>query len=338
MSNTQFINTFKRRASLLQDIKLFINKDYIRSFEVKNKCWNMAKKTLGNDFNFLYDEIGKRKYLHDVFGKDFELFISDSGDVEFDQEHTILLYNKLEKEGSRLTKTAIGLLYYIAGEQLDREFEEIVKTSIKGYIAPAFDLSPQTFRWKRCNHILRKYAMYFTKPEGYKAYYFEKSNFAQIAYLCTKGKTLKEAEQIMKSATGGIFYSYLPKNIENMLAYAILGGQLGGLNGMYASEFSKDSLKLSTQFDGADYSVFNMNVKPIMIEFMGMTMTGILEEMGRNKDISPTDAYIYHVSPYRFGILVKDSLDLNYVLPQWGKYFNPVVIPNLRDLVFGLYL
>jgi hypothetical protein len=54
------ILAFMRQARLLQDNKIFFNRDFLKGFSVMEKCFELSKQKLGNDFGFLDDATGVR--------------------------------------------------------------------------------------------------------------------------------------------------------------------------------------------------------------------------------------------------------------------------------------
>lgn len=362
-SNSElYINTFKSAAGSLARNGIYFNKEAAQDARFMEFCFSTAKnmlpddseiippnimearayikEVLGNDTRFLENRLSIRKYVKDVFGGDISYLLNEDGDVMFDLEHMLLLYYKYEAAGeTKLSIIALALVYYVAAEQITRELFEITRTSNRGIIKPNFDLNPQTFEWRRCNLIFRKYMLYYTLPQGYKGYYFERPNIAQLAFLCATGKQLKVAEDELRNIEGGLLYPFLPKNTENLLLPEILSGEFTKMQGRYAQFVEQENLRIASECGGSDYFHFyNLNVKPIMIELNGMIMDSLLKERNANPDLSIADAYIYHVSPFRFGLCIRDDMRLEQVVPSFASFMKPVVKPDIRSMILGLYL
>jgi hypothetical protein len=351
--NKANIQAFMRQASVLTNNKVFFNKDFLKSFNVLDQCLAVAKQYLGNDINFLHgDAQSVRLYINDVFGDALTQLYgrnklrlledgTNSGYSQLDIEHGLLLYYKLLSINSPLTDYALGILYYLAAHQLDDELGQISKVAPRSLITPAFELDSKFFRWKRCNFVLRKYMLSLSKPEGYNAFYFEKAALPQIAYLMNQGTSFDEAENMSKNATGGLFHSFIPVELESQLMPGILTGAFDTsvMDGYYTQTYLRDTAKISSEITVDDvYNVYNMMVKPNMIELMGMVINNVSTEASKNEYLSPSDMSIYHVSPHRIGILLKDRINLQDALPSLGQYFKPVTPFDLSTMVHGEFL
>lgn len=333
------IQSFMRQARLLTDSKIQFNKDFLKGYQVMEKCFDISKSHLGKDFTFLDDAVGVRLYLRDVFGHQSLRYFEDAnGVIQLDIEHALLFYYKLKSINSPLLNAALGVVYFITGHQLDDEFSQISKVAPKGRITPAFELDSKLFRWRRCPHILRRYMLTLSQVDGYTAYYFEKPSFGQIAYLMHTGMTFENADAMMKSTTGGLFYSFLPTAIENMLIPSILSGgfDVSQMDGLYAQSYQRDNEYISTGFTLDDvYNVYNQMVKPNMVEFMGMIISNVMGEAEKNPHLKQSDLLVYHISPQRLGILVKDGVQINNALPNLHKFFKPVTPFDLGGVLNG---
>lgn len=336
------IQSFMRHASLIAENKIFFNKDFLKKFNVMDRCFELSRQFLGNDFNYLHDAVSVRLYLYDVFGpKSLSLFEDAYGEIQLDIEHALLFYYKLKSMNSPLLNVALGVVYFIAGHQLDDEFSQISKVAPKSRITPAFELSEKLFRWKRCPFVLRKYMLPLSKPEGYNAFYYEKHALGQIAYLMNTGLSFEEADKMMKNASGGIFYSYLPVHIENMMLPNILTGGFDPtqMDGLYAQNFVRDTSKIAQSYTvDAVYNVYNFFVKPIMVDVMGMILNKMNEDTLKNTYFIPSDMIVYHLSPHRLGVLVKEGVALNQVLPTLHQFFKPVTSIDLTQVINGEFL
>lgn len=354
--NAANVQGFIRAANQLQSNKIFFNKDFVKSANIMETCFEISKSYLGKDFNFLQDAVGVRLYIRDVFGhKALGLFEDAEGEIILDIEHALLFYYKLValNSPSNLINAALGVFYFIAGHQLDMEMlsgddsdpknkiTPLAKVTTKGHITPSFDLHAQFFKWKRCPFVLRKYMLQLSIPEGYKAYYFEKPTFAQSAYLTHLGHSFPEAEAITTNSQGGLFYTWLPPYIENQLIPSIMSGGFDPslMDGYYAQSYIKDNQTIAKSYTIDDmYNVYNMFVKPNMVQLMGMIINNVKEDVAKNPYLTSTDMSIYHLSPQRLGILVKDGVKLEEVLPTLNQFFTEVPDFDLSAVLKGDFL
>jgi len=356
MNKLHGTNTFKLAAGRLQDLRLFLHKDEMQSLDILSKTRSYAESILGDDIKILDVRRDSFGYLMNKMGKYFFYLIDGTSSVALDHEHMLVVLNKYRYSPVSNRKKAeippevtfrefLAFAYYYGGKQLAEEFEEIKKTAIKSYISPAFDLNPQTYKWKRCPHVLRQYMLYFTRPPGYNVYQFEYPNLASICYLQHKGLTFSEAESYVSFAKAGLFYTFLPIDVENRLLYDIAGNRFKHMDGDLAKNYVKDRVKFASKFTLSDSSIFSVFVKPLMIEKTGQMMLIVQNSLDNNALSSNTDVYFYHVSPYRFGLAIKDTLDINEVLPRYAdrqnnelKYLKPVGRPNISSLISGVHL
>lgn len=336
------IQSFIRHANILSEQKIDFDRSFLKSFNVQEECFNISRSYLGNDINYLQDAIGVRLYIKEVFGVDnLRLFEDNMGQIVLDLEHSLLFYYYMQAIKSPHINTALGLVYYLAGHQLGDELESISKVTTKGKISPKFKLDAKLFTWDRCPFILRKYMLQLSLVEGYRAYYFEKSNFTQIAYLIHSGIPFDNADAQLQSMSGGLFYPFLQPNIENALADNILSGNFdtSGMKGNMTQKFIADTNRISNEYQISDvYNTYVQMVKPIMVEVIGMLLNNMMEDASRNSYITKSDLRLYHVSPKRIGILVKDGLSLQSVLPTMHKFFKPVEQFDLRNIITGDFL
>jgi hypothetical protein len=336
------IQSFIRQARILSDNKINFNRAFLKKFSVQEECFSVARVHLGTDMAYLEDAFGVRSYIREVFGTEgLRLFEDDNGGIILDLEHALLFYYSLLANSSPFIETALGLVYLIAGHQLDDEFTHISKVAPKGRITPKFDLDAKLFRWKSCPFILRKYMLQLSQVEGYTAYYFEKSFFNQTAYLVSTGMSFDEADAQMNSMKGGLFYPLLPPRIENVLVPSILKGDFdtSGMQGNMTQRYIKENSLLATSYEiSAVYNVYNQTVKPIEIEIIGLIIKNMLEDVNKNAVLAPSDLSIYHLSPQRVGILVKDGLHIQKIMPTMSKFFKPVEQFDLRNILNGDFL
>ncbi len=317
--------TFKSVARKLQDITLSLDKVAINTLDIGSLGRASAEEMLGSSIHFLEDKRIAMPFLRNMLGDLYLILFNSEGDLTLSHEHWLLLYHKFKRltpKDLRALKVSeeadlqfvLGLLMYYGSVDIAAEFEALKKACVSRRIVPLFDLTPQSFGWKRCKPILRRYTAYFTKPPGYNAYLFEYPNLATLAYLLHVGLSLSEAEATLRTTKGGLICPHLPVEIESALLYTILGGGVSEISGPYKKQYTDDVVNFASKFPHGDHSVFSVYVKPIMIEFVGLAMHNLLSDLKTRSFLHPLDAYIYHVSPYRFGLAVKDTFNLEDLL------------------------
>lgn len=336
------IRVFMRTANQVAENKLYFDKTFLKHFDVREESFNFTRQYLDKDFLFLQGDSDFRLYVNDVFGRKALGYFEDAfGEIKVDLEHGLLFYYNLKAQQHPELEKALGLVYYLLGKQLHEEFSAISKLAPKNRISPIFELQAQFFRWKRCNYVLRKYMLPMGHIEGYKSYYFEKAHLAQILYLVHHGMTFVEAEQKVKSMEGGLFLPNVPTRIENILMPTILSGGFSeqNLTGYYGTTLVRDNTELAQSYTIDEvYNVYNMAVKPRMIEHTGRVLDLITKEFEQNTDFSTSDFMINHISPQRIGVIVKDTLELKDVLPNLHQYFKPVEPLDLTNVLEGEFL
>jgi len=332
-----YIQTFMRVAMQVAQNKLYFDKVFLKTFDVMEECLFFARQYLGKDVLFLQDEAGFRLYISDMFGseklRDFE---NAFGDFVSDYEHGLLFYYNLQAEQHPKLDVALGLLYYLLGVQLQKEFGAIAKLTQKNLISPIFELHPQFFRWKRCNYVLRKYMLPMGHMDGYNSFYFEKAHLAQILYLVHHGMSFVDAESHVKSMEGGLLLSNLPPSLENALMPYILscGFHERSLTGYYGPTLVKDMTDLSKSYNLSEvYNVFNMAVKPRLIEHTGRVLGLVLQEFESSGQYTFSDFMIHHITPNRIGVRVREGLELKDILPNLHVYFKPVEPLDLKNVL-----
>lgn len=336
------IQSFMRHARILAENKIFFNKPYAKKLNPMEACFEVSRQMLGKDFMFLQDAISTRLYIRDVFGANsLRYFENSEGEIVLDIEHALLFYYKLKSMNSNLLNVALGVVYFIAGHQIDDEFTQISKVSPKNVITPSFRLDATLFSWKRCNYILRKYMLQMSAQEGYNAYYFERPLLNQIAYLTYHGETFESASKQIEQMQGGIFYTFLPTHVESMLIPSILSGGFNEtiMDGYYTQTYLRDKKTIEQTYTLDDvYNVYNQMLKPVLIEMMGMIVNNVIEEAERNAYMHPNEFRIYNISQHRLGVLVKQGINIQNVLPTLYSRFKQVETFDLTKLLEGEHL
>ena len=335
---------FMRTAGGVADSKINYDKAYTRQLDIMNHFCTLSEQCLGKDYKFLQDGASTRLYIRDVFGeKALRLFEDNRGEIFLDIEHGLVFFHYLKSQNSPLLNTALGLLYFIAAHQLSHEFDSISKVAPKNLIKPLFEFSPNLFRWKRCNFVLRKYMLSLSLDRGVQeqGYFYEMPNNNQIAYLLHKGFTLQDAKNHMANMQGGLFYTYIPKDIENMLLPSIFLGHVTplGMDGYYTQSLIQDFNTIAKEYTLNDvYNVYTQFIKPILIDMMGILVGAVQKELNANAAIGGNDARIYHLSPSRLGLAVQNGIPIEVAIPSLVKHFQPVKPITHFNLLAGEHL
>jgi len=347
--------TFISQAAMLSNKGVFFNKTLLKEHKIVDSCFERAKGYLDGDIEYLSSNTNEevRKYILNVFrdtlaneyGQNtLRVFQDFYGNTKFDIEHGLLFYYKVVSRvdpSNSLIDKALGLLYYLAGHQLDEEFRQISRLARGNFLNPKFQLNSEEFRWEQCPFVLRKYMLFLSKPEGFNAYYFEKSNLAQIAYLMLRGNTLEVAEKTIDDSKGGLFYDYLPLDIENLLMPGILTNSfnLSEMNDKFKHIYEdEDENEVMSGVMDDVYKIYSKKVKQIMINWNGSVVHHILGEASKNPYLSSSEFTIYHVSPQRIGFLLKNNIELKEVLPTLWTYLKPVNEVDLGLMFEGEFL
>lgn len=345
MRNNTYINSFFVEANKFKREGIFLDKDYIKQLDIKRKCIETAKGMLGSDMEYVYDVDSAKAFLRTLVSEqDFKVFADAlTMGLTYSLERLLILYEKLSNRGDECTQQVLGVLYFLVGHIIEDEFKTLIKASNGGRLYPAYTLSKNAFKWSRCNHILRKYMLRLSKPAGYNAYYYERPNLAHLAFLTSDcvGMDVDSAEDYIKKMKKGIFLKDISSDMENKLAPDILMGGYDIMDGVYASTVLKETVVLEDELGtNADISsVYSQHVKPLMLEFIGRVISMVNDEVNRNTTLESGTFKIYHISPNRLGILVKEGVDIETVLPNSHHMFKKVPISlTPRSLVLGEYL
>lgn len=337
-NNALFMSTANRIA----ENRIHFDKTFVKQLNVMNHLCSLAQQALKEDYKFLHDGVSTRLYILDMFGeKGLRMFETNRGEIMLDIEHALVFYYKLKAEKSPLLPIALGLVYFIAAHQLDDEFTHISKVAPKNLIKPVFELSPNLFRWKRCNFVLRKYMLSLTLDNsfGEVGYFYEMPNVNQIAYLLHKGYSIQEAKKKLAEMEGGLFYSYIPKDVENMLLPAILSGDIttNAMDGYFVPSLVQDFENIAKEYTiSSVYNVYTQNVKPILVDMMGILIEAVQQELKGTGGLN--ELRFYHISPSRLGVAVNPEVKIEEILPTFSKHFKEVKPFSHHDILAGDHL
>lgn len=344
VKNTVYINSFLVEANKLKTEGIFLNKDYIKDLNINKVCKESAKLLLGSAYNRLTDSTSAKLFLKEILSEeDFAIFRDGlTMGLTYSLERLLIVHSRLDKRNDDLANTVLGVIYYMAGDIFENEFKNIFKACSGNRLTPAFTLSASSFKWGRCPHVLKKYMLKFTQPMGYDAYYYERPNLAHLSFLTSDVVKMDVdlAEDTISKLKGGLFFKDLSPNLENRLMHDILLGGYDTMDGKYAGTVLSESIKLEDELGiNTDISgLYNHHLKPLMIEFIGRVISEVRDDVKRNTDLDNDVFKIYHVSPQRFGILVKEGMDLKGVLPNYHHIFKKVTGVTPKGLVMGEYL
>lgn len=339
---------FIQNASILANNKISYNREQVKKLQVMKRYCTLAQQCLGKDYGFLQDGASTRLYIKDVFGMQALRFFEDNrGEIILDIEHMLVLYYWLKSQNSPLLNTALGILYFITAHQLDDEFSQISKVAPNNQIKPLFELSPKLFRWKRCNFVLRKYMLPLTLDvdTNERGFYYEMPNVNQVSYLIHKGYSVKDARDYMNNMENGLFFTYLPKDVENMLLPSILSGEITpyAMDGYFKQSLISDFEEIAQEYTINNvYNVYTHFIKPIQVDLMGVIIRTIQEELKGNRALLGDSARIHHVSPARIGVAINDGVPSKYMLenifPNMYKFMREVKPVTHFDLLMGEHL
>lgn len=333
---TKFIQT----AGAINDRGIYLNRKLLKSLDIMNICFQQAKRYLGSDYNYIVegDTATVRSYIATVFGNKSLLYFEDyMGEVYIDIEHALILLYNLQASNHPRIETAKGLLYFIAGHQLDDEFERLNSVITKDHIKPSLALEASLYGWRRCPYVLRKYISSLTIEEGYRSYNFEMPLFTHVAFLMVaENLSFKDAKEKVQHFKNGFFFTNLPIDVEEAIMPHILNGGFAHktMDGYYKQALIEMERSIFKKFDFSyQYNVYNRKIKPIMVEIQG-AFIGMLEQQLANTGLSKNDLFIELLSPQRLTIKLKSNLLIENVL-QGHQIFKPTEPFNLEGLFVG---
>lgn len=333
------LQTFMVYANTLRTKGVPFNYVKMRNIDVFNSCMVAAEQILGSDMDYLKDALTVRAYINEIYGRE-DFFQSEKGTIELDIPHSVLFYHYLNSVNPEMARHFLGVLYFIAGHQLEDEWNELEKRcrdkKVYPVIKPLFDMNPKYFRWKSCNQVLRRYMVHFAEKEGYRSYYFERRNVNLIVFLMNLGYSFEEAESLADK--GGLFYSFLPSVVENTLVEYILSGHmsLDLLDGWVLEKFDVNEVIMSLDPNDDREVYYNTVIKPNLIEMTGMVLNTLKQDIARG-GITPDDVIVFHLAPSRVGVFLREGLDIREVLPMLGKHFIEVEDLDLSMLPHGYF-
>lgn len=343
------IREFMQVAKKLES-GMFVNRNYAFLKTVKDTCLIEAQKLLGEEYLFLQKR-GNRNavasYLRKAvllgFGERYATLFTagnvgeQSADYLCDIEHAIFAYYWLVSEQHPNQGVYLGLLYYIYGLQLDEEFKRLSELAPNNILKPKFVLDARNFGWRKCPEIFRSYMLQLTVPDGYKGYYFEKSTLAHTMYLVHHGDAFDSAEQLALKSNHGLFYKFLPRQVESRLVPYITRGFFpeGKMDGKLADKFLADEEALLEGLAvNSTYNVYNLKIKPYMVEYMGRMAKLIASDLSQGA-VKDDLARFSLLTPQRVAVVVKDGFELEEVLPAASKYLKPISDISLQDILPG---
>lgn len=362
---TKNINAFTSSIVALRSEGILFDKSSLNKLasSAENECFGLSKRYMGDDFDFLHNavmaEAGRdldpnypddeidvtlpvRNYVMDTFGKPaLRLFEDMWGTVHFDIEHAILFYYKMKALGFPDMNKAFGFIYYVAGHQFEDEISRLASGVSKGLLKPSFNTSPNFFGWKKMPFITNKYVMSLVDAEDYDKVFFERQNVGYIAYLMANDYSIGDAKKVIESASGGLFYSWLPLHVENALLPAIFDQSFDTqlMDGYLRPLYEKNIAMVRSEYDidGGQHTMYNYLVKPHLINMQGVFIAKVQETMMVN-GVSPRDIRVYHASPYRVGFLVRKGIDGGQALGDIAMHLKKVPEFSVMHLIEGNHL
>lgn len=361
---TKNITAFNTVAVSMRNDGIPFDKAYINGLakSSEDECFDIARHYMGADFDVLHNAVmyeanrepdpndptddcdvnaPVRQYVIDVFGmKSLRYFETMFGDVIFDIEHAILFYYRMKTLNFPDMNKVFGFMYYVAGHQFGDELSTLSRGIIRGKIVPSYSTSPNFFGWKKMPFITNKYMMSLTHEEGYTNYYFERQNVGYLAYLMANDNSVGESKKIIDSATSGLFFSWLPLHVENALLPFILSHSYDTklMDGYLKPLYERNVAYVKSKYDISigQHTMYNYHVKPHLINLQGVFIDKLKTTMMEN-GVSPTDVKIYHISPYRVGVMVKNTIDVTNGLGDVGIHLKPVQDFTVRNIIEGVH-
>lgn len=347
----QYIQAFNKQALTYRDSRIIFDRAKAKSSNVRQECWTLAKQYMGKDFNYLYndnvqeyDESVVLRYIHDVWGFKSHSFFTDTvGDstIRSCNLEQMLLFFYYVQENMNDKDKALGLLYFVAGQYLTLEFEDLIKLAGGDRIKSSLVISSKLFGWKRCPAVTKKFMLHFSVREGYNSFVLEKPLMGHIAFLMRTGMDFQGAENFLMGKERGIFFSFLPLHVESALLPAILTGvlPLAKANGVMATTLQEMFLRMSSVQSISDkYNIYTEVVKPAMIEFLGLMLTEVSKDLYEYDGNTDNLFVVSHLSEARLGILVPNNIDLRELLPSSAKFFKMVEPINWHKVVEGDFI
>lgn len=316
---------FMRYANRLKDRGVYFNRQKAKQDDLPKLLRERAATYLGKDVGFLNEESDIRLYIRDVFGRSGLDVLSDPyGTLVFDTERALLLHYRAESLKDK-QREATGLSYYIAALSLEKELALLTKLASKNLIRPDYRISDKLFGWKRCPYIFRRYMLSYGVEEGYTSYVFERDSLAHVAFLLAKGFTYEEALEQLAGQHRGVFYNFLPIEVENRMCASIFSDELdlSLMNGSFSGDLAERTHDLaSVRALSNTNNLFCTSVKPYMIDMLGITLKRMEEDLAIS---GYEDAVrVNHLSTHRVGFQIKDGVSVDQALPTLGKLLFPV--------------
>lgn len=346
------IETFIRQVIKYREEKIIFDKKLAKESQIREYCHNKAREYLGNDMNFLDASIGR--YISDLWtSRDnkrvFKFFDDNTGEktTDFTSIEGATLFYWYCKSNNLHADKALGLLYYVAGVALEREFNALIANTKQNRIKATIVPEKRLFGWVKCPQITRNYMMNLSVADGYTSYYLERPFVGHLAYLMKAGYDVAQAEAVINRGVG-IFYSFLPLEVESYLLPKILGGVLptSFMDGIFAQDLMHKQNQIEKKYRtvNSKTNYYNEEIKPAMIEITGMLIGHVNNDLAVNGLGNVTqvqkDEMVMnnHLSEARYGVLIKNDVPIEKAFPTTYKMFKPAQDFMLKRVANGSLL
>jgi hypothetical protein len=264
------------------------------------------------------------KYSLHYLDEHHGLIIKKDGIFSFRRE-AFELVETLSVAGTTAHRYARAIKLLLSGRELKSGFRQVLtQTNNTTHL-----FYPQTAKSADA-HAVWRHSIYEQKwlmslllknNTEYNGYYCESRNISQIAYTAiTQEISINDAISKIRDSRDSIWVNGITLEQENRLARWLFGGDLITAD----SEFLTEEFRLIKNKE----SFFNNEMYPAMMRVQNVIAEMLVREwtayFGRK---SPAESFIYHISPYRVGVLLRKDFNIKEVFPN--TYQNMRAVPDI---------
>lgn len=323
--------------SLLRNMDLSIPVKNLKR-GLSEDLFTMSSEYLGIPVEKVKDKDYLWFFITENFSQSLSSYLDDEdANFCFTLEHGTLFYYRSLFEGydERIVRGVTSAIY---AQGVSEDVSQIKASTTKGVFKTKFLLDINNLHLKGVKNFQRSYLRRLLLDDNEVGYYLEKPFLATIAYLMSKGFSFEKAKNFINNTKSGLFYTWLPLEVEDRLLPYILSGKFDTdrMNGYFASTLKSDMDELDKNNLGKN-SYYNRFCKPIMLEMMGVIVNDIKSDMLLN-GISHDIVKPYYASERCLAVKVFKLYDLKTVFPNMHKYFNRVEDLSASDLFKGFWV
>jgi len=303
------------------------------------ELFKIAGDYLGIHFTKLQDKEQLRFFISSTFNPRVVSHLNDDmGMICFTLEHGALFSYRALYEGYS-EKLVMGYMLAISAHAISEDIQQLKANSTKGRVKSGFLADINNLHLKGVKNFQRGYMKSFLLEEGEEGYYLENKYLATISYLVSKGWSFQKAKKFLHDNSGiGLFYSWLPLEVEDRLAPYILSGKLDtALMDGYLAPSLLDDMLLLEKNNLVNMSLYSRYCKPIMLAMMGIIISDLKKEMTEN-GLTFQTIVPYYASERCLAIKVKGSYDLKTLLSTMHVHFQKVKDLTVTDLCKGFWV